>query len=162
MKLDFPYYEDVPTMEIPDENLLGVFSLPSREGDESAIKTALDNPIGTMRLGELARGKNKVLIVCDDIARPTPAYKIIPYVLDELAAAGVTETGIEFMMALGTHRPMTPQEMRDKVGGDICNRFAVYNHGWDNPDALEYMGKTDQGVEVWINKKVADADLVIG
>ncbi|MDY7011353.1 MAG: nickel-dependent lactate racemase, partial [Planctomycetota bacterium] len=111
---------------------------------------------------ELAKGKNTVLIVCDDVARPTPAYKIIPYVLEELAAAGVPESGIEFMMALGAHRPMTKQEIHDKVGGDIYGRFAVHNHEWNHSDALEYMGKTSLGVEVWINKKVARADLVIG
>ena len=162
MNIDFPHYKDVPDVEIPDENLLGVFSLPSRKPDESAIRTALENPNGTPRLSELAKGKAGALIVCDDVARPTPAYKIIPYVLDELAAAGVPESEIEFMMALGSHRPMTEQEMRNKVGDDIFDRFAVHNHEWDNADALEYLGKTDQDVEVWINKKVARADLVVG
>ena len=65
-------------------------------------------------------------------------------------------------MALGAHRPMTAAEMSDKVGQDVCRRFAVHNHAWDDRSALAYMGKTDDGVEVWINRKVADADLVIG
>lgn len=162
MKIEFPHYENIPDVDIPDGNLLGLFSLPTRETDDSSITYALENPIGTERLIELARDKNKVLLVCDDIARPTPAYKIIPYVLKELAAAGVNENSIEFMMALGTHRPMTEQEMRDKVGSDVYDRFTVHNHEWDRPEALEYMGKTNQNVEVWINKKVAAADLVIG
>ena len=162
MKIDFPHYANVPAVKIPDGNLLGIFSLPSREPDESVIKSALDHPIGTVKLSKLASGKSKVLIVCDDVARPTPAYKIIPYVLDELSVAGIAEKGIEFMMALGTHRSMTQQEMRDKVGSDIFDRFAVYNHEWDNSEALEYMGETDQGVKVWINRNVAQADLVIG
>jgi nickel-dependent lactate racemase len=38
----------------------------------------------------------------------------------------------------------------------------VHNHDWNDPDACTYLGKTEQGVEVWINKKVAEADLVIG
>ena len=116
MKIDFPRYKDVPDMDVPDKNLLGVFSLPSRKPNESVIKAALENPIGTSPLGELTEGKNKVLIVCDDVARPTPACKIIPYVLKELAAAGVPESGIEFMMALGTHRPMIEREKVEKVG----------------------------------------------
>ncbi|MHB9035426.1 MAG: nickel-dependent lactate racemase family protein [Armatimonadota bacterium] len=163
MRVDFPY-PDV-SVEIPDENLMGIFSLPvaTATGDESAfLQRALENPIGSSRLREMALGKSSALIVCDDVARPTPAWKVIPAVIDELRMGGIADEGIEFMMALGTHRPMTPDEMRAKVGSDIYDRYQVHNHEWDNPDALEYMGDTDQGVEVWINKKIARADLVIG
>lgn len=162
MKIDFPHYDDVPPLEVPEENFVGLFSLPEHAPKEESIPAALENPIGTPRLRELARNVGSVLIVCDDVARPTPAWKVIPFVLEELSAAGVDDGNIEFMMALGTHRPMTEQEMRQKVGGDVYDRFGVYNHEWDNPQALEYMGKTHQGVEVWINKKVALAELVIG
>jgi nickel-dependent lactate racemase len=57
---------------------------------------------------------------------------------------------------------MTEAEMRAKVGDAVFDRYPVHNHEWDNPEALQYMGNTDQGVEVWINKKVCRADLVIG
>ena len=162
MEIHFDHYKTIPSLCVPDENFLGLFSLPVHPSDEASILHALEHPIGTDRLCQLAKGKQSVLIVCDDIARPTPAYKIIPYVLKELAAAGVRDPQVEFMMALGTHRPMTEQEMRDKVGPDVYDRFAVYNHAWDRPEALRFMGKTAQGVDVWINNKVADADLVIG
>jgi len=162
MNIEFPHYDNVPGMAVPDRNLLGVFSLPRRPPDEASIQRALDKPIGTPRLGELADGKRRVLIICDDIARPTPAHRIIPYVLEELSAAGVPDDGIEFMIALGTHRPMTEREIRDKVGRDVFERFEVHNHHWQDPKALAYIGKTGQGVEVWVNKKVAQGDLVIG
>ncbi len=162
MKIAFPHYEDVPAIEVPAENLLGVFSLPRQEPNDAAIGAALANPIGTPRLSELAKDKGCVLIVCDDVARPTPAWKIIPFVLEELSAAGVADSKIEFMMALGAHRPMTEQEMQQKVGPEVYERFRVHNHAWDDPKALEFMGRTDQGVEVWVNKKIARADLVVG
>jgi len=79
-----------------------------------------------------------------------------------LHEARVPESGIEFMMALGTHRFMTREEMAQKVGADIVSRYKVFNHDWKDPDSCCLVGKTDQGVEVWINKKVAEADLVIG
>jgi len=162
MKVEFPYYQDVPDMSVPDKNLLGIFSLPKCKPDESTIGAALKNPIGTPRLSELADGKKKVIILCDDLSRPTPADKIIPHVIEELFAAGVAQKNIEFMMALGSHRPMTEQEISDKLGEAIVDRFVVHNHQWDNAKALEYIGTTDQDVEVWINKKVARADLVVG
>lgn len=162
MEIHFDHYETISSLHVPDENLLGLFSLPKQEPHDESILHALEHPIGTDRICQLAKGKDQILIVCDDVARPTPAYKIIPYVLKELSDAGILDHQIEFMMALGTHRPMTEQEMRDKVGSDVVDRFAVYNHQWDHSEALQYMGKTDQGVDVWINNKVAEADWVIG
>lgn len=162
-RIDFPYPDSF--VDVPDANLMGVFALPlcaDPVDEDSIIREALLSPIGSPRLSEIAHGKRSALILCDDIARPTPAYKVIPAVLDELHDAGIQDENIEFMMALGTHRPMTPEEMKAKVGDDVFARYKVHNHEWDNPDALEYVGKTKQGVEVWINKKVSAADVVVG
>ena len=68
----------------------------------------------------------------------------------------------EFLMALGTHRAMTKDEMRSKLGEEMVKKYKVHNHDWKNPDCLEYVGDTEQGVPVWINKLVSNADLVIG
>lgn len=162
MRIGFPY--PGVSVEAPDANLMGIFGLPrvSTSNEAAILRRAMENPIGTSHLRDLACDKQSVLIVCDDVARPTPAWKIIPAVLDDLHRAGVEDENIECVMALGTHRPMTAEEMRAKVGRHIFARFPVHNHEWSNPDALEYMGKTSQGAEVWINKKVAQADLVIG
>ena len=83
-------------------------------------------------------------------------------VLLELEKAGIEKQQIEFLMALGTHRPMTTDEMADKLGRDIVENYAVHNHDWENESCLEYMGDTAQGVPVWMNKLVTHADLVIG
>ncbi len=37
----------------------------------------------------------------------------------------------------------------------------MHNHDWKDPAAVEFLGKTDRGVEVWINRRVACADLVV-
>ncbi|MCK5548607.1 MAG: nickel-dependent lactate racemase, partial [Thermoplasmata archaeon] len=152
-------------MEVSDQNILGIFStqehMPERDTSQLVTK-ALRSPIGTQSLSCLARGKEKVLIVCDDISRPTPTEKIVPPIITELHAAGIDDPNIEFMFALGTHRLMTREEMVKKLGKSIVLNYEVYNHDWKDRSSLEYMGKTAQGVEVWINRKVAEADLVIG
>jgi hypothetical protein len=124
--------EGVPVLEVADGNLIGVFELPSRRAAEGSVREALGEPIGAPRLRDMAAGKESVLIVVDDVSRPTPAWEIVPHVLDELAAAGVADSGIEFVMALGTHRPMTGDEMRAKVGADVYARFRCHNHAWDD------------------------------
>ena len=163
-KINFPY-ADVAPLEVPRANLLGVYR--TREITPSAAVAELTGaaiaaPIGTPPLRELAAGRQRVLIVCDDVSRPTPVAELLPPVLAALRDAGVPDTGIEFMMALGTHRFMTREEMAAKLGPEIAARFAVHNHDWRDPAACVFMGKTAQGVEVWINRKVSEADLVIG
>ena len=163
-EIRFPY-ADVAPLTVPEANLLGIYH--TREITPAApvaelTSAAIAAPTGTPPLRELAAGRQRVLIVCDDISRPTPVAELLPPVLAALRDAGVPEAGIEFMMALGTHRFMTRGEMAAKLGPDIVARFAVHNHDWRDPASCVFMGKTAQGVEVWINRKVSEADLVIG
>ena len=163
MRVAFPYPDLF--LDIPEANLMGVFGLPTQPppADEGeVVRAALRHPIESSRLRDMARDVESVLIVCDDVSRPTPAYKVIPSVLEELALGGVADEQISFMMALGTHRPMTEEEMRAKVGSAVYDRYPVHNHAWDDPQALTHVGCTPQGVEAWINKRVAEAGLVVG
>ena len=113
-------------------------------------------------LREIAAGKTNVLIVTDDNTRPTPVHRFISLVLKELEAAGVSREHISIIVALGTHRFMTREEMIAKLGKEIVDHYPVYNHDWKDTDNLEYLGDTEQGAPVWINKKVKAADLIIG
>jgi nickel-dependent lactate racemase len=102
------------------------------------------------------------LILCDDATRETPAHLILPYILEELHAAGVSDKNIHFVMALGTHRDMTPQEIENKLGPDIARCYHVENHRWDDQDRLVYLKTTASGLEIHINKQMRWADFVIG
>ena len=164
MKISFPY-KDLTGFEIPDNLDAELFDLPDVKTDLSSsdvVRLALDQPIGCAPLCELASQKKKILIVTDDIHRPTRVSEFIGVILDDLHKAGVRDEQIEFMMALGTHRPMTKAEMAQKLGADVVKKFRGHNHKWDDPDCLDFMGDTAQHVPVWINKKVRQADLVIG
>lgn len=164
MLIEFPY-EDIKGLDIDNSFDPCIFNIPSTSSDLSPseiVLNAINNSIGSPKLSEIAKGKEKILIVSDDIHRPTPVHLFVGVIIESLLSAGVKKQNIEFMMALGTHRAMTKEEMIKKLGPDIVENFKVHNHQWDNPDALDYMGDTDQGVPVWVNKKVKEADLVIG
>ncbi|MEW6200732.1 MAG: lactate racemase domain-containing protein, partial [bacterium] len=45
------------------------------------LDSALKQPIGLPPLTQLAKGKRKVVVVVDDISRPTPAYLLIERIL---------------------------------------------------------------------------------
>ena len=164
MRVDFPYKE-LGCVEIPEKNLRGIFGCPDAEPPanlDALLDRAFTSPIGSPPLRDLAAGEGRALIVSDDISRPTPVHAIVPYVLRELQAAGLEETAIEFMMALGTHRFMTPEEIAAKLGTETASRYRVFNHDWKDNRACQFIGETSEGVEVWVNRKVTEADLVIG
>lgn len=62
-------------------------------GDDQ-LREALRHPLGTEPLREMARGRKQVVILFDDLTRPAPTWKILPFVLEELWKAGITDDQI--------------------------------------------------------------------
>jgi nickel-dependent lactate racemase len=151
-------------LKVPAGRLLGVFGpqpWPAPGLDRAEIASRFQQPSGTPPLRELARGAGRVLIVTDDNTRPTPLPVILPPLLEELQAAGVPRKGVTFLVGLGTHRPMTSEEIQDKFGPEIASRYAIINHAWDDPAALVSLGPCDLGFEVVINRLVQETDLLL-
>src|SRR5438093_171835 len=117
MRIDFPYpgYEAIAPVEVPDANLMGVFTPRSfAVNEESVLRQGFERPIGAARLRDAVGAGHRVLVMIDDATRLTPMARILPRVLDELHAAGVADERIELLQAPGTHRPMTEAELREK------------------------------------------------
>ena len=126
----------------------------------SAIKKAVTAPLGMPPLHDSARGKKEVVILFDDMARVTRAAEIIPEVLAELAAAGITDRQIRFICANGCHGALNRADFVKKLGEDVLKRFPVYNH---NPyDNCVYTGTTTAGTRLNFNAEVMKCDLKIG
>jgi nickel-dependent lactate racemase len=152
-------------VKIPGGNLIGVYSprdfKPVADVKREVIR-AINNPIGSKPLRQLATGAGKAVILADDNTRLTPTDKIIPVLLDEMNAAGVKDEQITVIIALGTHRFMTEQEILEKFGEAVVKRVVIKNHDYKNPAALIDLGKTPNGTSVWINREVYEADFKIG
>jgi len=134
------------------------YNRPAMKPDE--IKTSISNPIGTPPIRELAKGKKEVVIIFDDMTRVTRVAKIVPFVLGELAAAGIPDNRIRFIVALGLHSTMWRQHFVKKLGEEIVSRFSVYNH---NPFYnCTYVGTTSTyKTKVYANEEVMKCDLKI-
>jgi len=130
---------------------------PALTDDE--IRAALRSTIGTARIAELAQGKRNVVITFDDLARPTPTGRVVPFVLEELHAAGVTDERIFFHASFGTHCPLYQQDMAAKLGADIVARYPTWNHDCFN--GVVSVGTTSQRMEVKLSKRFVDADFKI-
>ncbi len=127
---------------------------------DAQIEQSFAEPIGTERIAQLAKGKKSAAIIVDDLSRPTPAAKIIPFLLRELSNAGVPKLGIQFVVGGGSHRPLTQEEIAKKVGANIATEYQITNHNFMGGDLRGY-GSLDNGMPIYINNVVADAEFKI-
>jgi nickel-dependent lactate racemase len=125
------------------------------------MKKALDNPVGAERLESIGLAGKKIAVIVDDWARPTPAYEFIPEIIARLEKAGATDENICFVTASGMHDPMSEADLRRKLGDDTVNRFFCHSHDSGSREHLSFVGITEMGTPVWVNKYVAEADFVI-
>ena len=129
-------------------------------GIQQCVSQEFPYKSGTATLEVLAKGKKDAVILVDDLTRPTPAYEIVPHILNQLTKAGITDDQISFVFAVGMHRPMTQKEMGLKIGEDTVRKYRVENHNSFEGDFAD-LGCTEYGTPVKINRKVAESDLVI-
>lgn len=165
VKITMPYGRENVEVSIPEENLIGIYSpkdIAIVADVQEEIIRALNHPIGSKSLAELAKGKEKVVILADDNTRLTPTDKIIPVLLDEMNSAGIKDEQITIIIALGTHRFMTEEEIIEKFGRAVVNRVTIKNHDFKNPQALIDLGNTDNGTSIWVNREAYEADFKIG
>ncbi|MFQ5710799.1 MAG: nickel-dependent lactate racemase [Candidatus Geothermarchaeales archaeon] len=157
--------DDEIILEVPDEKVYFVVDrgvAPAIEDVGSQVKRSLRKPMGSPPLQKMVDSGSRVLIVGDDNTRPTPLDIILPALLDELNASGVPDENVEALIALGTHRSMTKREIQEKFGEEVVERIPVMNHDYKDYDNLINVGKTRSGIPIVVNKKVFQADLVIG
>ena len=127
--------------------------------DAAGAKEAIRNPIGALPISEAARGKKEIAIIFDDMSRPTRVAPLVPYVLEELAKAGIGDHQIRFVCALGSHGALTRQDFVKKLGADVVARFPVYNHNVMGNCSL--VGTTSLGTDLYINSEVMRCDFKI-
>lgn len=151
------------TVEVDDHNVLfhAVHCTTGVIPDQvQVIEDALANPIGTERLEALLSPGDSVVIIVDDITRPTPTVKLLPPILTRIAQAGIPDEAVLIFMALGTHRPMTGDELRRKLGDDVMARYRIINRDYREGDYVD-LGTTASGVPIEVSREILDADLRI-
>ena len=164
INIKLPYGEkDYQTASIPLKNYLGYYCIKENillKNLNSKIKEVISKPISSPSLYRLVKGKNNILIICDDNTRKTPVKFILSVLLEFLNSIGIRDSNIKILFALGTHRPMTNEEIKKKIGEDVFYRIKPYNH--DCRKNLIFRGKTSLGIPIYINKLVYDADFIMG
>ena len=104
-------------------------------------------PSATAKLEELLQPGDRVVILVDDITRPTPAYKILPPLLQRIHGVGIPVEAVTLFMAIGTHRVMTESELRTKLGDEVRERYRIVNRDYRD-GAFVDLGQTESGTPI--------------
>jgi nickel-dependent lactate racemase len=134
---------------------------PAVPDETAAVQAALDHPIGTLPLREIARPGERVAIIVNDITRLTRTDMLLPPIVNTLNAAGIPDSDIFIVFALGIHRLQTDDERRLIVGDEIFRRLRMFDHVSTDDESLVEIGVTSFGNRVEINREVWNADRII-
>ena len=125
-----------------------------------AVEKALSRPIGAPRLKELVKPGQTVALVVTDITRQLSEKIILPLLVRELEAGGIKRQDMTAVVATGTHRANTPEELKEKFG-DVVKEIPFINHDAYHPDNLIKLGTSSSGIPLVFNRRVAQADVRI-
>ena len=163
--IKIPYYTSSLDLHVEEENLEAVINAKTDSYDPGKSETelveeALANPIGTPRLRELAKGKQKVTLVTSDHTRAVPSKLTLPILLREIRE-GNPDADITILIATGLHRPTTEAEQRRMFGDAIVDHEKiVVNEAFKDED-FAYVRSLPSGAELWVNKVALDCGLLI-
>jgi lactate racemase len=134
--------------------------IPPLSDPEGAIDAALNAPIGSKPLAEIARGRKDACVVISDITRPVPNEVILPPMLRVLEQAGIPREKITILISTGMHRPNLGEELKSMVGQWIMDNYRVVNHYCQDAGTFREIARIG-GAPIEICNTYLDADLKI-
>lgn len=123
------------------------------------IEDALDHPVSSKKLEEMVTPEERVAVIVNDQTRPGPNKEMVQAVIARLKMAGVADDHISLVIATGSHRAPTEAELETLIGKELRNRIPVISHDCRKNNV--YICDTDEGMPVYIDRAVAEADFII-
>ena len=162
--VSIPFGKGAQTLHIPDSRLRAVLTprhASHSAAEESAlVQSALEHPIASPRLCDLAAGKRRILVITSDHTRPVPSKVTLPPLLAEIRR-GNPQAEITILIATGMHRPTSEAELRAKMGDTIVDREHIVVHQAMEDQEMAFFGTLPSGGELWLNRLVKEAELVV-
>ena len=161
-QIEVPYGNGYQRAKLPETIPVQVIDLecpPFEVPVETLIEDALDHPIGTPKLETMVQPCDHVVIVINDQTRPGPNSEMASALITRLERAGVPDENISFLIATGSHRAPTSQELEHIIGKDLLKRIPVAVHDCKRNNV--HVGDTGEGMPVYVDRLVAEASFVI-
>ena len=162
MRVDLAYGKSGLTVDLPDDRttVIEPTYLPTLADPRGALIAALRNPIDRPPLRRLVKRDQTVAISVCDITRPAPSATVLPVVLGELAH--VPRDQVTVLVATGTHRGNSEEELEAMLGRDVVRDYRVVNHDAFDRTTLADVGVTSVGMPVALNRIWTESDVRIG
>lgn len=164
-KFSIPYYKSALEVHVDEKNLKAVLSAKLHEyhpvlNERELVLEALNNPIGSPRLCELAQGKKRVVLVTSDHTRPVPSKITLPLLLTEIRA-GNPDADITILIATGLHRATTEEEQRSMFGDAIVDHERiVVNDAFDSSQFVQVC-TLPSNADFHVNRLAVECDLLV-
>lgn len=137
-------------------------ALSKLQNQHDAVRLALEQPVSTQPLSQLAKGKASACILICDITRPVPNKLFLRPMIETLIKAGMASENIKIVVATGLHRPNEGDELLELIGDPwVLNTVSVENHFARNDSEHIDLGRTSRGTPVKIDRRFVEADLRI-
>ena len=161
LRLRLDYGTDGLEVSLPDGNVTVIEPIfrPEVPDPHATLVDALRSPVGRPPLRELARGARRVAVSVCDITRAQPRRQMLEALFAEMP--DVRPEQFTILIATGTHRANTQDELVAMLGPDIVQRCRIVNHDARNPATLRDIGTTSTGVRVLLDREWLDADVRI-
>ena len=161
----FFYAHTTQDLQVPDDTPVLTSNVDQLTSDRTGIeivREAMENPIDSPRLCELAKGKDDCVIIISDHTRPVPSKDILPNMIRELRE-GSPEIKITLLVSTGFHRPPTIEELRNKLGDELYEEFKdnIIVHDAHDPSRNVKVGSLPSGPDCIIDKVAMDTQLLI-
>ena len=165
MKFKLPFYKSHVELELNDQLVNGVLVSKTENyvaslTESELVERALANPINSLPLEKLVEGKDNIVIISSDHTRPVPSHITMPILLRTIRK-GNPNAKVRIIIATGMHRPTTHEELVNKYGAEIVEKEEFIIHDAYNDSDMVFKGVLPSGGELWLNKVVDEADLLI-
>ena len=157
--IKIPYGQKELEFDAKDANVLvsKIGELKAEGDGRSIVRKAMENPIDSPRLSELAAGKKRCTIIISDHTRPVPSRDILPNMFEELG----DDMEITLLVATGFHRASTEEELEKKLGREIMDRCRIVVHDCRNSESNVQIGVLPSGAPCVVDREAVDTDLLI-
>ena len=147
------------TVEFPDDRttVIEPTYLEGLPDQRDAVRVALEHPNGTAPLRHLVSAGQTVAISVCDITRPMPSVTVLPVVLDALAHVPTNQIAV--LIASGTHRATTHDELVEMLGKAVVDRYRIVVHDAFDETQLVSLGEVENRIPVWLNRTWVEADV---
>lgn len=160
--LHIPFGKRFLDFEEGDAGVLtsAIGELKAEKSGIDIVRAAMEKPIDSPRLSELARGKKNCVIIISDHTRPVPSRDILPPMLAELKE-GSPDIDVTLLVATGFHRLTTTDELEAKLGREIMEQCRIVVHDCRDADSNVQIGVLPSGAPCVIDRLAAEAELLI-